>query len=131
LVKDLEKAASEYVTRFGYEIKSSVIHDPIQTAYVQFLMLKENGPYIELITPDCLESKLSNALRKGGGLNHLCYQTDNIEGTFNRLADGGMFALQQPVPAVAFSNCRISWLMGRNANPVELVEKGVDIWEMP
>lgn len=131
LVKDIEKAASEYVTRFGYEIKSSVIHDPIQTAFVQFLKLKEDNSYIELVTPDCPESKLSNAIRKGGGLNHLCYLTDNIEETTRVLADSGMFTLQQPVLAVAFPNRKISWLIGRNGSPTELVEKGVDIWEMP
>jgi methylmalonyl-CoA/ethylmalonyl-CoA epimerase len=40
-----------------------------------------------------------------------------------------MFILQQPVDAVAFPNRKIAWLMGRDGIPIELVEKGVDLWQ--
>jgi len=72
-VPDIAAAAAEYVARFGYRVCGAMVHDPVQTAQVQFLSLTESVPYVELVTPDGPESKLSNALRKGGGLNHLCY----------------------------------------------------------
>jgi methylmalonyl-CoA/ethylmalonyl-CoA epimerase len=129
LVKDIDKAACDYVSKFGYELKSLVIHDPVQTAFVQFLRLEGDGTYLELISPDGPESKLVTALKKGGGLNHFCYQTDNIEASYQDLALKAMFILQQPVDAVAFPNRKIAWLMGLDGIPIELVEKGVDLWQ--
>jgi hypothetical protein len=69
LVKDIDKSAFDYVSKFGYELRSPVIHDPVQTALVQFLRLEGDGTYVELISPDGLESKLVTALKKFGGLN--------------------------------------------------------------
>ena len=125
LVKDINKSASEY-SKMGYEIVSKVIHDPTQTAFVQLLKLGEDSVYIELISPDGPSSKLSNQLKKGGGLNHLCYQTPSIEETFDKMRDKGLFGLHAPVEAVAFSGRRIAWLMGRDGIPVELVETDKD-----
>jgi len=129
LVKDIDKAAFDYVTKFGYELKSLVIHDPVQTAFVQFLKLEGDGAYVELVSPDGPKSKLVTALKKGGGLNHLCYQTDNIEASYQDMALKTMVVLQKPVSAVAFPNRKIAWLMGRDGIPIELVEKGVDLWQ--
>lgn len=129
LVKDIDKAAFNYVSKFGYELKSPVIHDPVQTAFVQFLKLEGDSTYVELISPDGSESKLVAALKKGGGLNHLCYQTDNIEASYQALALQSLFILQKPVGAVAFPNRQIAWMMGRDGIPIELVEKGVDLWQ--
>lgn len=121
LVKDIAEARQAYVDRFGYEIQSEVIHDPIQTACVQFLR-GQTEPLVELITPDGPNSKLANALKKGGGLNHLCYLSDLIEEDCRQLRRQGMFLLQEPVAATAFPGRRIAWLMGRDGLPVELVE---------
>ena len=129
LVKDINKAAAEYFEKLGYFIKSGIIHDPIQTAMVQFLELCSGTPYVELITPDGTDGKLINAMKKGGGLNHLCYQTDDIDEFHKFLVNKGMFSLQQPVDAAAFPGRRIAWLMGRDGIPIELVESGVDNWE--
>jgi|SRR5579884_179526 len=126
LVKDIPQAASDYIRRFGYEARTEIIHDPVQTAYVQFLRLPGESSYIEFVAPDRPESKLSNALRKGGGLNHLCYSTSDIEAACKQLRAEGLILLQAPVAAVAFSGRRIAWLMGRDALPIELVERGGD-----
>lgn len=131
LVKDINKAATGYVEKLGYVIKSGIIHDPVQTALVQFLILGRDSPYVELITPDGTNGKLINAMKKGGGLNHLCYETDNIEKSYNNLVNKGMFSLQQPVDAASFPGRRITWLMGRDGIPIELVESGEDKWENP
>jgi methylmalonyl-CoA/ethylmalonyl-CoA epimerase len=122
LVADIPKAAQMYVARFGYRIAGEIIHDPVQTAYVQFLQSDGTGPLVELVAPDGPNSKLSNALKKGGGLNHLCYRSENIEQDCRELAAGGMLTLQAPVAAAAFPGGRIAWLMGRDGIPIELVQ---------
>lgn len=130
LTKNIEKSARDYVKFFQYTIVSPIIHDPIQTAYVQFLQLEGSTSYIELIAPDGLDSKLTNALKKGGGLNHLCYSTSNIDKSCSDMVNQGLFLLQAPVAATAFPGRRIAWLMGRDGIPVELVEKGEDKWQL-
>jgi methylmalonyl-CoA/ethylmalonyl-CoA epimerase len=124
LVKDLEVAAGNYVRNFGYQIRSDVIHDPAQTAFVRFLVLPGDACYLELICPDGEKSMLTNALKKGGGINHVCYATSNISESVKALHASGCWILHEPQPAVAFPGRSIAWLMGTDGLLVELVEQG-------
>ena len=126
LVADIAAEVERYVHCFGYEVRSAVIHDPLQTAFVQFVSLASDSVYLEFVTPDGPNSKLSNALKKGGGVNHLCYSTPCIDDAVQGLWKAGMFLLQAPVPAVAFRGRKIAWLMGGDSVPIELVERGPD-----
>jgi methylmalonyl-CoA/ethylmalonyl-CoA epimerase len=124
VVPDVASAAAEYRQRFGWEVCSEVIHDPRQTAFLQFLQLPGGAVFLELLSPAGPASKLANALKKGGGLNHLCYATPEIDSWCRILRDQGLFLLQAPETAVAFKGRHIAWLMGRDKIPVELVEQG-------
>jgi methylmalonyl-CoA/ethylmalonyl-CoA epimerase len=126
-VPAIELVTPVYVKRFGYEVCTPVIHDPTQTAYVQFLRLPGDRVFLELVAPDSAESKLSRAVRRGGALNHLCYSVEDIEAATARLREEGMAILSAPVPAVAFKGRRISWLLGDDPLPIELVERGGDL----
>jgi methylmalonyl-CoA/ethylmalonyl-CoA epimerase len=123
-VADLETAVAKYTQTFGYELHSAVIHDPHQTALVQFLKLPGDTVFLEFVTPDSDGSKLTNALKRGGGLNHLCYRTSDIDAACRHLRAEGLLLLQRPVAAVAFPSRRIAWLVGKDRILVELVEAG-------
>ncbi|MEP6716833.1 MAG: VOC family protein [Terriglobia bacterium] len=123
LVRDIPASAGFYA-EIGYLPATGVIHDPIQTAYVQFLKLPEDQAYLELISPEGPGSKLANALAKGGGLNHFCYATGDIEACGSWLRDRRFFPIADPVPAVAFGGRRVSWFRGPDRLLVELVESG-------
>ena len=123
-VAQIEAAAEYYVKTFGYSLESPIIHDPRQTAYVQFLRLAGDSAFLELVAPDGPGSKLAAAVKKGGGLNHLCYRSTDIEAAVRDLNAKGMFTLCEPVPAVAFPGRRIAWLLGGDPIPIELVETG-------
>jgi len=122
-VKEIEPLAALYVERFGYEVASPVIHDPLQTAWVQFLRIPGNPAYLEFVAPDGPASVLTNAVAKGGGLHHLCYISGPLEETIAHLRASQMILISEPKPAVAFDRRRICWLMGRDRSPVELVER--------
>ncbi len=79
---------------------------------------------MELVSPDGPKSKLTNAANKGGGLNHLCYATEDIEAECARLRAAGLLLVAPPVSSVAFGGRRIAWLMGKNQVLFELVERG-------
>ncbi len=79
---------------------------------------------IELVAPDGPDSKLQSAVKKGGGLNHLCHSTDDIERSCRTLFEQGWIILHEPTPAVAFGGRRIAWLIAENHVLTELVERG-------
>ena len=124
LVGDIPDSVAQYVNRFGYQVKSDLIHDPKQQARVQFVRLPGDSVYLEFVTPDGPQSRLSGALSKGGGLHHLCYSADDIDSACADLRSKGMTLVRPPIPAVAFEGRRIAWLMGRDRLLMELVERG-------
>ncbi len=125
-VLDLESAVGLYCRRFGYKVISDLIHDPGQTARVQFLRLEADSVYLELVSPDGPGSKLAKAVTRGGGLNHLCYTCGPMEAAIDALESSGMKLISDPRPGVAFANRRICWLLGQDPLPVELVERRDD-----
>lgn len=122
-VKQIDEIALSYRARFGYSVETGLIHDPAQTAYVQFLQLPGESSYLELVAPDGPESKLTNVVRRGGGLNHLCYTCSSLEEAITHLEDTGMRLISDPKPAVAFAGRRICWLLADDPLPIELVER--------
>ena len=115
--------AQMYVRRYGYEAETEVIHDPLQTALVQFLRLPGDQTYLEFVAQDGPGSKVANAAQRGGGLNHLCYACGPIEETIAELEESGMRLISDPKPGQAFGGRRVCWLMGTDTLPVELVER--------
>lgn len=126
-VRDIEAMAAKYVARLGYEVSTPVIHDPLQTAHVQFLKLARDAAYLEFVSPDSGESALAEAVKRGGGLNHVCYTAGLLEETIAHLEENGMRLISEPKPGVAFGGRRICWLLGeRERVPIELVERRDD-----
>ncbi len=120
--REIGPVAAMYVARFGYAAVTGIIHDPLQTALVQFLQLAGQATYLEVVAPDGPESKLAGAVKRGGPLNHLCYATRELEAAILHLESTGMKLISDPKPAVAFAGRRICWLMGQDMLPIELVE---------
>jgi len=125
LVKQIAESAENF-RRLGYEARTPVVHDPVQTAYVQFFRLPKDRVYLELVAPAEEGSKLDNALRKGGGLHHVCYATADIEGACAEMCGAGWFLVAEPVAAVAFGGRRVAWLRGADRMLTELVEEGAE-----
>jgi len=122
-VKAIGQIAETYVRRYGYELSTPIIHDPLQTALVQFLELAGDSSYLEFVAPDGPDSKLANAAKRGGGLNHLCYTSGPLEETIIHLEQTGLRLISDPAPGVAFAGRRICWLLGAEPVPIELVER--------
>jgi len=122
-VRELDAAAELYARRLGYRAVTGAIHDALQTALVQFLWLEGDSVYLELVAPDGPHSRLTNAVKRGGGLNHLCYTCGNLEGAIEALEATEMKLISEPKPGVAFGGRRICWLLGQDPLPIELVER--------
>jgi len=121
--KHIQPIADAYIARFGYELATGIIHDPLQTALVQFLKLPGDQTYLELVAPDGPESKLSSTVKRHIHLNHLCYISGLLEESIAHLEENGLKLFSDPKPAVAFAGRRICWLLGADQLPIELVER--------
>lgn len=126
LVKDIAVAIESYTKYLGYEARTGIFHDPVQKANVQFLALPGETSYLELIAPDGPESHLMTALKKGGGVHHICYAVAGIGAAIASLQEQGFLMVKSPQPATAFNGREIAWLMNRDHLLIELVEKGAE-----
>ncbi|MBV9442579.1 MAG: VOC family protein [Acidobacteriaceae bacterium] len=122
-VDNIERHRPIY-TAVGYAERTDVIHDPAQTAYVQFFLLSGADHYLELVAPDGPESKLARAVKKNQLLNHLCYAVSDVAETCRSLEKAGWRLISEPEPAVAFEGRSIAWIASPDMLIVELVEAG-------
>jgi len=124
VVRGIEEFRPFYINVLQYRERTPVIHDPVQTAFVQFFSIPGADHYLELVAPDSESSKLRQASQKGKKLNHLCYSCENIARMISFMRDSGCFVIQKPVPAVAFDGRLIAWLMTPDGLLTEVVERG-------
>jgi methylmalonyl-CoA/ethylmalonyl-CoA epimerase len=96
-VPDLEKAIKRFMDDFGlpFEGTEEVMAAKTTTA---FFPLPETS--IELVNPLNGEGPIAAYLEKrGGGIHHLCFRTDNIEEDVARLKEKGyQFIGDEPTP---------------------------------
>jgi methylmalonyl-CoA/ethylmalonyl-CoA epimerase len=124
VVPVIERQSAFYIDVLKYQPVTPVIHDPVQTAFVQFFAIPGSDHYIELVAPDSESSKLQRAARKGESLNHLCYSCDDIADALSFLRESKCMIIQDRVPAVAFEGRAVAWVMTPVGLLLELVQGG-------
>ncbi len=121
VVGDLASHGQRYAEVLGSVACTPVIHDPIQKVYVQFWK-DPLGALIELIAPASEDSPVWRDSQRGGGLNHLCYETEDIDRQIElALTQGGMLT-REVSPAVAFGGRRIAFVYFLEVGLIEFVE---------
>lgn len=121
VVKNLATAGEAYARLLGSVEDSPIFHDPLQKVRVQFWR-DERGQLLELIEPAAPDSPVWRDAQKGGGLNHLCYETSNIEETIEQSIRAGAMIARPIAPAVAFEGRRIVFLYFLELGLIEFVE---------
>ena len=98
--------------------------DPLQGARVIFLTRENAGATaIELVEPTSETSPVARFVKRGGGMHHICYATQDLERELARVRALGALVVHPPVPAVAFQGRRIAWIYTREKLLVELLEE--------
>lgn len=121
-VRDLARAIPAYERTYGYRLISGPFDDPIQNVSVCFLRRSEADVVLELVAPLGPDSPIHRILKKSGGTYHLCYEIADIEAAIARLRELGCFHVSGPVPAVAFEQRKIAWMMDKEGLLIELLE---------
>ena len=114
-VPDLEKAIQRFMDDFGlnYKGKEDVSSAKTSTA---FFKLPETS--IELIHPLNGEGPVAKYLeKKGGGMHHLCFRSDDIDADVARLKSKGYQFLSEE-PTVGAHNCRVIFIHPKSCDGV-------------
>lgn len=123
VVKDIEKSAKFYENILNMKRTTGVIYDPEQK--VNLLFLKDQnveGLTYELIQPVYEDSPSAQWLKKGNTLQHFCYEVEDIQKGIEYFTDNGGYLFVEPVPAVAFNNKLIAFLLTKEKLIIELLE---------
>ena len=96
-VTDMEKAIIRFLNDFGLEYKGK---ETVLSAQTETAFFPIEGTKIELIHPLNGQGPVKKHLEKRGpGLHHICFETDNIEEDFQRLKEKGYrFLSDAPQP---------------------------------
>lgn len=102
---------------------SASIEDPIQRVRVAFLTLPGGAPQFELVEPTGADSPVLAAVARGGGLHHLCYEVDDLDGHIAMMKTAQAMLIRRPQPAAAFGGRRIAWMRTRDGLLLEYLER--------
>jgi len=109
--------------------------DPIQGVLASFVPLGDGQDvYIELLEPTDDRSPVTQFLKKrGGGLHHLCFEVDDIEGVTEQLTKRGFNMVREPVECVGYDRSfkrkctqpsKIAFFLVPNKILIEFLQKG-------
>lgn len=117
-VPDLEKAIQRFAEDFGLTFKGK---EDVEDAKTSTAFFPVDKPSIELIHPLRGEGPVQKYLeKKGGGMHHLCFRSDDIEADVERLkAKGYQFLTEEP--SIGAHNCRVIFIHPKSCDGV-LVE---------
>lgn len=121
VVADLEAWLERMVVLFGARTIAPPLEDPLQRVRVAFIDAG-TGTSIEGIEPLGDDSPVAHFLGSGGGLNHLCFEVQDLDAELGRLRGEGCLPVSPPKPARAFGGRRVAFLYTRERQLVELVE---------
>lgn len=124
VLTSIEAKAASIATSLGATWDGNIILDPLQKARVSFLRTAHtNDAQVELVEPHGQESPVSRFSKHGGGLHHLCYEVENLDGHLAFCRSLNAVLIQPPVPAVAFQGRRIAWIFTKDKMLLEFLEK--------
>lgn len=119
---DLDRKSAQLSALLGFRATAAPMVDSVQGVRCQFMQTGDNG-LVELLEPHGEKSPVIRHLKKGGGLYHLCFEVDDLEGTLQRLRDTGeAVVVCEPVPAPAIDNRRVAFVVTADRDLIEFLE---------
>jgi methylmalonyl-CoA epimerase len=122
VVKDMEKAMKSYTDMFGFEVveRMAGLSDDFTS-----VMLQMGDIRLELFQPLKAGSHMRYLEERGGGLHHVSFVTDDIEGDLKTLKAQGR-RLQTEEPMVLPNGEKVAFVHPSAAENVliELVQRG-------
>lgn len=100
---------------------NNIIIDHYQNVAISFILL--NGINIELIEPITNNSPISQSIKKGRKLQHICFEVNDLHQTIRYCRKYQFHCIGRPTPAKAFNDRKIAWIYNKQLGLFELLEK--------
>ena len=120
VVRSIDQAIPLWQKAFGYSPMTSPVVNTRQRVRVVFLA-KKDSIVIKLVEPTDPSSPVQSVAARGGGLHHLCFKCEDLDGELGRLQQQGMRLIAGPEPGEAFDNEAIAFVYAGHGLNVELV----------
>ena len=120
-VEDLDAAIQLYGERFDMREQH---RETVEEQGVEAVLLEVGDGHVELLRPLSEDTAVGKFLAKRGpGLHHVAYQTDDIDRTLGAVRDAGIDLIDQS-PRIGIRGSRVAFLHPRSTGGVltELVE---------
>lgn len=121
--ENLEKTIQHHESLFNLHPITEVVDDPIHKVSVVLLSNPEGDITIELIAPLTEDSPVSNILRRGIHLYHLCYSVEDLEKTLKEARKQNSLIISGPAPAKLYGGRRIAFVYTADGYIVEFLEE--------
>jgi len=120
-VRSIETAVARLCPLLGYSPRTRKVTNTRQKVNVLFLS-RSGSIDIKLIEPATNDSPLWQSLRKGEGLHHLGFRTDDTVATLEELQRRGTRVLSAAAPGEAFDDGLIAFVYAGCGLNVELID---------
>lgn len=121
VVSDIAAAANILIEVHGYAAESELIEVPSQKIQCQYVCHPE-GLRIQLIKPTDPRSPVANALKRGGGLHHICYECQDLIRTIECSKKSGAVLVADPFPGEGVGGRMAAFIMDPHLGLIEYVE---------
>jgi len=123
LTKDIRSGIRHHEALFNIRPTTEIVEDPIQKVSLVLLSGQSMaGTYLELIQPLTDDSPVSNIVKRGMPLYHLCFEVEDIEEALEKTRISGSIIISGPTPAKLFNGRRIAFVYGPDHYVVEFLE---------
>ncbi|MGI0027891.1 MAG: VOC family protein [Nitrosopumilaceae archaeon] len=106
VVPKIKESIGEITNYIKFETISTVM--PVQSQKVNICFLKIGEPFLELIEPVEKDAPIYEFAKKGGGIHHLCFETNDIHAQMASMENKGATVLVKPV--IGFDNRLIAFV---------------------
>jgi methylmalonyl-CoA/ethylmalonyl-CoA epimerase len=123
VLRDIRSEIDHFAYSLGGSWDGIITSDPYQKVKVAFLQTANKAEaLIELVEPEGESSPVLHFLQRGGGLHHVCYEVVNIDFHLEQMRRRGAVVVRRPLPAPAFENRRVAWLLTKEKLLIEFLE---------
>jgi methylmalonyl-CoA/ethylmalonyl-CoA epimerase len=123
VVRRMDRGIAQFTTE-GARVIIEPTDDPIQKVTCALLEMPD-GSHVELVAPiDPEDSPLTSRLRRGGGLDHLCFSVPDVQVAIDAEVASGATVVCEPVHAVTFDET-IGFVLRRSGLLVEYMSGGM------
>jgi methylmalonyl-CoA/ethylmalonyl-CoA epimerase len=114
-VEDLDASIALYRDRLGMREQH---RETVEEFGVEAALLEIGGSHVELLMPTSPDSGVAKFLdRKGPGMHHVAYRTDDIDGVLERLRDAGVRLIDDE-PRTGIQDSRVAFVHPKSTGGV-------------